>query len=580
MADLDNQYVIKNLDELDLSDNVIWGNKAAYLSDALKKSLPVLDGFCIAVEGKIDENNIVFYEDIKKYYMSLNKRIKNSSLIVRSSAQCEDRKNHIFPGIYRSKGEVSNVDELFEAIQLCYDSFYSEEAKAYIDAANIKEPDQRFFSVLVQEQIRTEYSGVAFTKIPIEGYYGLDSYYVELVEGHCEKMLLGKLKSNSYFIDEGIGRDQIRAIERVANIPEEIEKSILGKLGLIINRLVVLYGKELDIEWGYCEGEIYIFQIRPLQQKHIKKQNEKASSMQTGRKAEAMKRFCALGLFSKKMLIFEPGNTLAELKKLLNEKGLDEELTIRYSYKGELGLPRFFAVDSTAALDFISKTYNPEWTIIIHESICVRDSYELYLDNAKAILEHVPGMWETDNKESADNWLFDKRNVTANAVAYIRKARYEDMLSNEYKYVEPYSELDIKETARKVFPYIDKLKKNWKIEQGAIFHFVADDKGEFFFLNYRKVSHISSCVEEKKDLTIVKNTSDLLKWKGGDILLAINLNRGEEVLLKKYVPFLKKNNVKVYVQFGILSHPAILLREMGIEVLPEYAIHKKYVFKV
>lgn len=81
-------------------------------------------------------------------------------------------------------------------------------------------------------------------------------------------------------------------------------------------------------------------------------------------------------------------------------------------------------------------------------------------------------------------------------------------------------------------------------------------------------------------LTTIYSTEDFTSWKGGDVLLKIDLKRGEEGLLAEYIPFFKAHDCKVYVQFGILSHPAILLREMGIRVFPEYTLHKKYVFSL
>ena len=111
-------------------------------------------------------------------------------------------------------------------------------------------------------------------------------------------------------------------------------------------------------------------------------------------------------------------------------------------------------------------------------------------------------------------------------------------------------------------------------------HFVEDEKGIYYFLNYRKVPEISECVMSEKELTVINSLDDFSKWKGEDILLKIDLKRGQEILLKQVVPLLRESGTKVYVEFGLLSHPAILLREFGIEVLPLYSIHKKYIFTI
>ncbi len=120
------------------------------------------------------------------------------------------------------------------------------------------------------------------------------------------------------------------------------------------------------------------------------------------------------------------------------------------------------------------------------------------------------------------------------------------------------------------------------IEDGENFHFVQDADQKVYFLNHRRFSEIEDCakIEDEENLTVISSREDLLRWDGGNILLKIDLKRGEEVLMKEYVSFLKKSNVKVFVSFGILSHPSILLREMGIEVYPLYTLHKKYEFSL
>ena len=308
---------------------------------------------------------------------------------------------------------------------------------------------------------------------------------------------------------------------------------------------------------------------------------ENGSRIGGGLKAEAMRKFYEAGLFQKELLIIEPGKALDDVLHILEmENSLKGEITVRYSCGRELGLPRYFAENKKAALQFISDTYETEWSVILHESISVRNSYELYLDENKAILEHVPGMWETDSKSAADTWIFRGHQVEAYAANCLRKARYENASAKEYHMIEPYTEKEIREIAVEIFPYIEKVKKYWPVVERGDFHFVRDIEGRIFFLNHRKISEIPEWEENYKELTIIENEEDFSKWKGGDILLKLSLKRGEEVLLREYIPALKRMGAKVYVQFGILSHPAILLREMGIEICPEYTLHRRYSFMI
>lgn len=285
------------------------------------------------------------------------------------------------------------------------------------------------------------------------------------------------------------------------------------------------------------------------------------------------------GIISKKLLVIEQAESITEItKKVEAAMWLDGQITVRYSYDCRLGLPRYFASNKEDALSFIKKTWQSGWTIIIHESIHVMNSFELYLDQEKAILEHIPGMWESDNKSATDLWVFGDGKVTAYAAGMNRIARYEGAALEKHQVVEPYNEAEMKQIASLVLPYIQILRREWIIEGGVNFHFVRDDKGHFYFLNHRKICEIPDWYEGQEKLTVIQSKEDFKKWNGGNILLKVDLKRGEEELIGEYVPFLKKANVRVYVQFGILSHPSILLREMGVEVYPEYSCHKKYTF--
>lgn len=579
---LDMEYRIEGLEQLCFADREIWGNKAAYLSDGKKRGLPVKDGFCIILkENALDGETEDFQRQLREEFWNLKKRTGAVQLIARSSAQLEDQKEHIFPGIYRSRMGISNPEELLEAIHLCYNSFHTETAKLYMKNMGITKETQEFFCILVQEQIEPEYSGVAFTKVPMKGYHETNSYYVELVKGHCQAMIQGKKRSNAYLVEKFQGKFQSRRLSEAVRICPEVEWEVLRKLRGILEQAVYLYGPNLDLEWGYRSGEIIIFQIRPVHQQEEK--GKKASSVvQIGMKAEAMKKFYDMGLFQKKLLILNPNKDREALMNAIRKnEEMDGPITVRYSWNQELGLPRYFAKDKRDAEAFIRKTYHSSWTVILHESITVRDSYELYLDHEKAILEHMPGMWETDSKAATDIWIYRGRKVSAFAANGVRVAKYEDMIAEEYLTVEPYQEIEIKEIARKIYPYIWKLRDKWSMEEGINFHFVSDDQGRFFFLNHREIGRIENWEDTEERVTVIEAPEDLSQWDGnGVLLLKINLKRGEEILLKEYVPLLKNTGAKVYVQFGILSHPAILLREMGIQVYPQYALHKKYQFEI
>lgn len=575
-------YKFEDISKLDWTDHRTWGNKASYLADAKRVGLPVMDGFCISIQGiGIDWTEDQFEKDLAVHFKHLKERTGARYYIARSSAQFEDQANHIFPGIYQSKGYISNLEELLCAIRLCCGSFSSKAAEVYKRDLKLTDMDQEYFCILVQEQLKPEYSGVVFTTNPIPEYGGENSYYVELVQGHCCDMLQGRIGANTYILAKVEDTFQVKRISNLKEIDETQIKPILIQLGTLAGHAVKLYGASVDIEWGYSQGMLAIFQIRPVPILKRTPFMEAGLSRTLGLKAEAMEWFHAVGLFPKELLIIGAGERLNELEHKIEEaEYLSGPITVRYSYDCELGLPRYFATDKKDAFQFIKDTYQAEWSIILHQSISVAHSYELCLSKDKCILEHVPGMWESDNKIAADLWIFEQNQVTSFAVNSIRNAKYENFTGISYVAVEPYGKAEIKQIALSILPYIQILRRGWSINIGTNFHFVQDETGRFFFLNHRELSSSPEWNSTRGNLTIIKSTKDFASWKGGDVLLEINLKRGEEQLLAEYVPFLKKMRNRVYVKFGILSHPAILLREMGIHVYPEYTLHKKYVFNL
>lgn len=575
-------YVFEDIDDLNWDDRKIWGNKAYYLADAKRAGFPVMDGFCISIrEFDAEEVDPQFEKNVVAHFERLQKRCAAQHYIARSSAQCEDQKDHIFPGIYQSKRNISTVSELIEAIYQCCSSFCTRTAKLYQQSLNLTDIVQEYFCVLVQAQLEPEYSGVLFTSDPISGHCEEGNYYVEMVKGHCHNMLQGEEQAIAYKLEKYDGAFHAKYISGSETSLGAQAERLLVQLGTQTNQLVDRYGLSLDIEWGYCQNNIVIFQIRPIPSSPSSEVplQQVVPSEGIGLKAEAMKKFHATGLFPQKMLISEPGEGLEELEHRIRKMDdLNGPVTVRYSWDRTLGLPRCFAADREEALKFIRDTYQAEWSVILYESISVKHSYELCLDSDKSILEHVPGMWESDSHIAADLWVYEKNQVTTYAVSNVRNAKYESSSGITYAPVEPYTEAELRQIALSILPYTQTLRRNWTINCGTNFHFVQDENGNFFFLNHRELSSSPEWNSVRVPLTTISSTKDFASWKGGDVLLKINLKRGEEGLLAEYVPFLKTHDCKVYVQFGILSHPAILLREMGIRVYPEYTRHKKYVF--
>lgn len=158
--------MIYKLDEITKKDVQEVGGKAANLGELIKFGFNVPKGFvCTAKENK---NNIYNMYD----------KLKLDKVAVRSSAICEDGTQNSYAGQFET---FLNIDkeEIIKSVEKCYESNRSENIKGYINEKNIVD-DNTKVSVIVQEMIDGDISGVMFTKNPVSGD---DTIIIESVLG-------------------------------------------------------------------------------------------------------------------------------------------------------------------------------------------------------------------------------------------------------------------------------------------------------------------------------------------------------------------------------------------------------------
>lgn len=113
-------------------------------------------------------------------------------------------------------------------------------------------------------------------------------------------------------------------------------------------------------------------------------------------------------------------------------------------------------------------------------------------------------------------------------------------------------------------------------------HFVSDPDDAFHFLNIRPTRRIDleayneSSIDFKANRMFrVENPSDVDAWDGvSKILVDAVADRGNESRIAGVAVALRDAGVRtVYCTFGLLSHPAIVLREFDLRVEPLYMAH-------
>ncbi|MHA1729098.1 MAG: PEP/pyruvate-binding domain-containing protein [Promethearchaeota archaeon] len=227
---------------------------------------------CKTLEYSESQQKIL--EDVIKFF----KKDGISMFAVRSSSPEEDLEGASFAGLYETKLGV--VEEtLKDAIKICFVSIFDERVVSY-KIINGFDPTQPKIAVIIQKQIISEISGVAFSLNPITNDYdevvidanfGLgetvvdgtitpDHFVVNKVDNTIIEKQKGNKNSAVWIQPEGgtISKAPSNQEEFCLNDKQVIEISTLTSL------VEKEYKKPMDIEWAYENGVLYLLQARPI----------------------------------------------------------------------------------------------------------------------------------------------------------------------------------------------------------------------------------------------------------------------------------------------------------------------------
>jgi hypothetical protein len=587
-----NQNNIFELNDERALDSNLVGNKASTLALLMKHKINIPLGFCVTTEvyRKCKETSFtrLYLPELANFYKKLIYYCKGKYIIVRSSANLEDEMGHLFPGIFSTSSNIQNLFSLRKQILLCFQNTKSSLALTYSKLHGI-DPNQIQMSALVQVQVDPVFSGVAYSKVPHNIQHAEDTVMVEIIRGASNTLLNGKIDGSSFIVSP-------QEIMRIDKKHEAIPKDILNKVYRLATKVEDILKSPQDIEWALSDGEIYLLQSRPAQSHTIpsminrqdllekKRQEEKPilpSEKQIGLKGAAMFYFYKKGLFLKPVKFLYPYSSLPDFQKeSTNYYFGTDGITIRFSYGNEIGLPRFFVSDVHDVVDILKKYWEKEWFVIIHGYINLTRSFELYLDKNSAVIEHVPGVWESDSTLIPDVFIIDMDEYKILRNPKRRTATLLSPTGKLSKTFPPVSISMVNKWINRIDNIVAKLRKDFWKSLPLNIHFVCDDKDKWYFLNIRRTKEITRNYSLSGDFHVVRNIKDLEVWNGvKPILLQMTVERGQEGLLQIISEPLMKQTNTVYIDFGILSHPAIMLRELGITTIPVYLSHETMTYR-
>ena len=280
------------------------------------------------------------------------------------------------------------------------------------------------------------------------------------------------------------------------------------------------------------------------------------------------------GFFPKKLLVLDRLPSFQAFKDMLDQVGLANiPFGIRFSpHNPQLCIKSKHQItDCKIGYDFL-KEYEHQGTAIIQEHTTPYMMGTLYFGKEAIIVNIVPGTWASsacdscDVIEISDNIIYYK--YTKN-----RHALYADEKGFEPRIVAPFSQIQIErliEMFRKLLTKLSLVQKERMMIEFIVdedYHFLAMElKESKAVIPYFKTNSLSNLFE-------INEMSDIVDWdKRSDLLISVKLGRSHPPGFFSMINEIKKHKDNVYIKYGLLSHPAILLREHGIKT-EQYTNH-------
>ena len=197
---------------------------------------------------------------------------------VRSSSPEEDLAGTSFAGGYETTLGVT-PDTLEEALRTSFTSVFDERIVAYKRQHGMATDDPRI-AVIVQEQVPSDVSGVAFSLNPqnncydeavinanfglgetvVNGHVTPDTYVVEKVRGEILERGIASKSHAAWLVDGGGTEERDNAEPQAPSLTDEHALAV----GQLAADAEAHYGAPMDIEWAIHDSTLYLLQSRPI----------------------------------------------------------------------------------------------------------------------------------------------------------------------------------------------------------------------------------------------------------------------------------------------------------------------------
>lgn len=512
----------------------------------------------------------------------------SGKLIVRSSSYYEGSSAGSFAGIFQTVADVDNLADFKEALSSVIDSADDPTVLKYAKSTKSRF-DPRKFGIICQHQISASFSGhlivgknqAAAEIWPHAGYHentqSISPFPITFYKNESEDFA---------FLPQHSNPPAWLHIDALRSIIYGLRRQFTFLQSLVTAEEVQLIEFALD---NY--NHIWFLQCTPLQStmpsfvegdsNDSTREKFHLDAERLGKKGAAARYFESLNLLNSGTIILQSDLHESEIRSLVHQKTTDNvPYTVRYSMGDSIGLPRIFSASQDEILQHINANIRDYDCALVHPFIGVEHSFELLIDREGWLLEHVPGNWETESTLPPDVLIFTKGaqqekppHVRIFRYSRDRNAKYPTSTGEEiYNKVSPLLADTLCGWAQKCEWTVNRIRQTGIPFCPCIVHFVEGSNGEWHFLNIRKGVTVSHSALEIKSRHVVNCDSDIDSWNGKDSLIVnATASRGNEDNLISLARRLPKD-IPVFTDLGILSHPAIVLREFGVKLIPSYLL--------
>lgn len=189
-------------------------------------------------------------------------RAGHGVLAVRSSAPEEDLAGASFAGLFETRLGV-NAADLAEAVRHCFAACF--DARVLVYKAERKLDPAPNFAVIVQSQVSSDVSGVAFSLNPHNNDF--DEMVINATRGLGDRLVDGEVDPDQWVVDKVSGttvESRVGARDDQHHAIACLDEAQLAVVTTTVAAVESLFGYPVDVEWAFEDSRLRLLQARPI----------------------------------------------------------------------------------------------------------------------------------------------------------------------------------------------------------------------------------------------------------------------------------------------------------------------------